>query len=107
MRRSGAHRVGLGAEHGVDMHREEHARAVGDGDLGVRAPGASPHSPRSWRTASTIEEHAVHAGVGVREPAAVGVHRQRPRRAELAVGHERAALALGAEAEVLEVQQRR
>ena len=45
-------------------------------------------------------------GVRVREAAAVRVHRERAAGAELAVLDERAAFALGAEAEVLEVQQR-
>ena len=66
----------------------------------------SSHSPRSWRTASVMQEHAVHAGVGEGEPAAVGVHGERAPRAEAALGGEGAALALGAEAEVLQVQER-
>ena len=53
------------------------------------------------------EEHAVHARVGEREAAAVGVHGQRAAaRAERPLGGEGAALALLAEAEVLEVEQR-
>ena len=51
------------------------------------------------------EEHAVHAGVGVGEATAVGVRRQRTPGAELAVLDEAPALTLGAEAQVLEVQQ--
>ena len=52
------------------------------------------------------EEHAVHAGMGEGEPAAVRVHGERAARAEAALGGERAALALGAEAEILQVEQR-
>ena len=51
------------------------------------------------------QEHAAHAGVAVREAAAVGVGGQRAAEAQLAVGDERAALALLAEAERLEGRQ--
>ena len=44
---------GLGPEDDRGHAREEHARAVGHGDLGAGRPGAAPPSPRSWRTAST------------------------------------------------------
>ena len=66
----------------------------------------SPHLAAQLPHRLHEQEHAVLAGVGVRQPAAVGVRRQRPTGAELAVLHERAAFTLGAEAEVLEVQQR-
>ena len=48
------------------------------------------------------QEHAAHAGVAVREAAAVGVGGQRAAEAHAAVGDERAAFALLAEAEPLE-----
>ena len=48
------------------------------------------------------QEHAAHAGVAVRQAAAVGVGGQRAAEAQLAVGDERAAFALLAEAERLE-----
>ena len=67
----------------------------------------SPHSPRSWRDGLDDGVQAVHAGVGVRQPAAVGVERETRRPARC--GRTRtngAALALGAEAEVLEEQDR-
>ena len=73
-------------------------------------------APSTWRVAALAaelahglgdQEHAVHAGVGEREAAAVGVHGERPPPGpSVALGGEGAALALLAEAEVLEVQQR-
>ena len=48
------------------------------------------------------QEHAAHAGVAVREAAAVGVRRQRAAEPQLAVVDERAALTPLAEAERLE-----
>src|SRR5215469_18238018 len=47
-------------------------------------------------------EHAVHAGVGVGQAAAVGVERQATTRLGVAVGDERASVALGGEAERFE-----
>ena len=78
---------------------------VRDRDLGVGDLALAALAPQLAHRLDE-QEHPVHAGVRVREPAAVRVHRQRAARAELAVLDERAALALGAEAEVLEVQQR-
>ena len=67
----------------------------------------SPHSPRSWRTASIDREQPVHAGMAVGEAAAVGVDRELCRRARCAPSATNApAFALGAEAEVLEEQDR-
>ena len=51
------------------------------------------------------EEHPAHAGMTGRQPAAVGVRRQRPVPAQAPALDERAALALAAEPEVLEREQ--
>ena len=53
------------------------------------------------------QRQPVHARVAVAQPAAVGVDRQRAARRDAAVRDERAALALGAEPQVLEEQDRR
>jgi hypothetical protein len=53
------------------------------------------------------EEHPSHAGVAGGQPATVGVRRQRPVEPQPPALHERAALALRAEAEVFEREQHR
>ena len=65
----------------------------------------APHSPRSCLTASITRKMPAHARVVRRQPAAVGVHRQRAAERIRPSLDERAALADLAEAEVLERRQ--
>src|SRR4051794_17977828 len=87
--------------------RGEHAavavrdRDVGAGDLALAALAAL--------LAHRLDEQqqAVHPRVAVRQAAAVGIDRQLAARGDATARDERAALALGAEAEVLEEEDRR
>ena len=97
------HSDGLGPEHGRRQHRKEHAGSVGHGHLGavdLACVGLAPELAHRFGD----QEHAVHAGMGEGEPAAVRVHGERASRTETDVGRERPALALGAEAEILQVE---
>ena len=98
--RSGVARL-LDAEQQRRSGAEPTAGAVDAGDLARPGTWRSPHSPRSCFTASTMRNMPAHARVARRQPAAVGVRRQRAADAQLAVLDERAALALAAEAERL------
>jgi hypothetical protein len=79
---------------------------VGHGDLGP-ADLAGTGLAAELAYGLDDQEHAVLAGMGVREAAAVGVHRQEAPGARAPVLDELTALALGAEAEVLHVEESR
>ena len=75
------------------------------GQLGVGHLASARASPRSCRAASTRRNSPRMPGMAGRQPAAVGVGGQRAAEPQPAALDERPALALGAEAEVLERDQ--
>jgi len=93
------------AEHGRRLAGEDAAVAVCEGDLAARhLTFAACAAQLADRLDDRVQ--AVHAGMGVGEPAAVRVQRQRTARGDRTARGERPAIALGAEAEVLEEQDR-
>ena len=87
------------------LRREHAAVAVRDGDVRV---GDLALAALAAQLAHRLDEReqAVHARVAVRQAAAVGVQRGVAARRDAPAGDERAALALRAEAEVLEEEDR-
>src|SRR3954451_5607353 len=80
------------------------AHAVDEGDLGV-LDLARAAVPPELADRLDQQEDPEHAGVGVGEPAATGVEREVAADGGALAGDEPAALTLGAEAEVLELDE--
>src|SRR4029079_2618204 len=97
-------RRGSGAEDDRARGGEPATRAVDARELRVLDLASVRLAPKLARRLDE-QEHAAHAGMAVRQPAAVGVRRQRSPEAELAVLDEGAAFARLAEPERLDAGQ--
>src|SRR5438132_6894257 len=87
------------------LRRQHAAIAVGDRGLAIgnlTRTGFAAQLPHRLDQ----QEQPVHAGVAIGQAAASGVDRQTAARRDMAAGYERAALALRAEAEILQKKDR-